>query len=281
MFDWLKKHFEKENPATTPKTKPVILTIHGYGRRRKHEFDNLALWGKKKMDMISSSLICMIYLMKKIMIGCAGYNVQKDQLDQYKKTNRDIYLVGFSMGGVIASYLAAMVPVKKLVLLAPAFSYINMDMITDAITKSAISLWTNDKKEEIQLPRSFYSAFSELIKNPKKYITKVDCPILFLHGDEDEVISIKSSINAYDKVPHERKKLIILHEGHHRLLMDEKVNWEAYQIMKLFFDDHLLNEQKIEMAEDIMDKLIEKKHRLDAEKENLKQVTIHEESVTS
>ncbi len=47
MFDWLKKHFEKENPATTPKTKPVILTIHGYGRRRKHEFDNLALWGKK------------------------------------------------------------------------------------------------------------------------------------------------------------------------------------------------------------------------------------------
>ena len=118
-------------------------------------------------------------------------------------------------------------------------------------------------------------------KNLKKYITKVDCPILFLHGDEDEVISIKSSINAYDKVPHERKKLIILHEGHHRLLMDEKVNWEAYQIMKLFFDDHLLNEQKIEMAEDIMDKLIEKKHRLDAEKENLKQVTIHEESVTS
>lgn len=97
-----------------------------------------------------------------------------------------------------------------------------MDMITDAITKSAISLWTNDKKEEIQLPRSFYSAFSELIKNLKKYITKVDCPILFLHGDEDEVISIKSSINAYDKVPHERKKLIILHEGHHRLLMDEK-----------------------------------------------------------
>lgn len=71
-----KKHFEKENLATTPKTKPVILTIHGYGRRRKHEFDNLALWGKK-MDMISSSLICMIYLMKKIMIGCAGYNVQK------------------------------------------------------------------------------------------------------------------------------------------------------------------------------------------------------------
>ena len=53
------------------------------------------------------------------------------------------------------------------------------------------------------------------------------------------------------------------------------------EIMKLFFDDHLLNEQKIEMAEDIMDKLIEKKHRLDAEKENLKQVTIHEESVTS
>ena len=51
-------------------------------------------------------------------------------------------------------------------------------------------------------------------------------------------------------------------------------------LIKMCIRDRL-NEQKIEMAEDIMDKLIEKKHRLDAEKENLKQVTIHEESVTS
>ena len=218
MFDWLKKHFEKENPATTPKTKPVILTIHGYGRRRKHEFDNLALWGKKDgYDIVQFDMYDLFD--EEDHDWMCWVQRAKDRLDQYKKTNRDIYLVGFSMGGVIASYLAAMVPVKKLVLLAPAFSYINMDMITDAITKSAISLWTNDKKEEIQLPRSFYSAFSELIKNLKKYITKVDCPILFLHGDEDEVISIKSSINAYDKVPHERKKLIILHEGHHFLMI--------------------------------------------------------------
>ena len=29
-----------------PKAKPVIITIHGYGRRRSHEMDNLAAWAK-------------------------------------------------------------------------------------------------------------------------------------------------------------------------------------------------------------------------------------------
>lgn len=269
MFDWLKKRHTKEHETASELTNPVIITIHGYGRRRKHEFDNLALWGKKDGYEIIQFDMYDLFNEEDHDWMCWVQRA-KDQLDFYHQTGRDIYVVGFSMGGVIAAYLAAMVPVKKLVLLAPAFSYINVDMITDAITKSAISLWSNEKKEEIQIPRAFYGAFSELVKNLKKYIAKVTCPVLFLHGDEDEVISVKSSLNAYEKVPHEQKKLIILHEGHHRILMDEKVNWEAYQIIKLFFDGILLSEQTIEMADDIMDSLIEKKRQLDAAKESVK-----------
>ena len=140
MFDWLKKHFEKENPATTPKTKPVILTIHGYGRRRKHEFDNLALWGKKDgYDIVQFDMYDLFD--EEDHDWMCWVQRAKDQLDQYKKTNRDIYLVGFSMGGVIASYLAAMVPVKKLVLLAPAFSYINTVSYTHLDVYKRQVLW--------------------------------------------------------------------------------------------------------------------------------------------
>ena len=44
MFEKLKQYFQKnENKASTD---PIIITIHGYGRRTKHEFDNLKLWGE-------------------------------------------------------------------------------------------------------------------------------------------------------------------------------------------------------------------------------------------
>ena len=256
MFDWIKNKFTKQKAVEVveEKIKPVIITVHGFGRRRHNEFDNLALWGKAdEYEIIQFDLYDLFD--EKDNDWMKWVSRAKDVVDRYKRENRDIYLVGFSMGGVIASYLAAVVPVKKLVLLAPAFNYMNMDMITDTIAKSAMSLWTNDKKEEIQIPRTFYPAFTDLVKNLKKYISKVQCPVLILHGDEDEVISLKSSLYAYDKIPHEQKRLIILHKGHHRILMDELVNWEAYQLMSLFFKDILLPKDKPSMAPDILEAL--------------------------
>lgn len=260
MFNWIKNKFSKQSvvEVVEEKAKPVIITVHGFGRRRHNEFDNLGLWGKADdYEIIQFDLYDLFDESDHDWMKWVSR--AKDVVDEYHRQKRDIYLVGFSMGGVVASYLAAVVPVKKLVLLAPAFSYINMDMITDTIAKSAMSLWSNEKKEEIQIPRSFYPAFTDLIKNLKKYIAKVQCPVLLLHGDEDEVISLKSSIYAYDKIPHDQKRLIVLHKGHHRILMDEEVNWEAYQLMSLFFKGILLPEEKPKMADDILDIMMQQR----------------------
>ena len=265
MLDWL-KHLLKKEPETIQETQPpIIITIHGYGRRRKHEFDNLALWGKNDgLDIVQFDMYDLFD--EEDHDWMQWVSRAKEVVDTYKHSGRDIYLIGFSMGGVIASYLATVCSVKKLILLAPAFSYMNMDMITGVISKSASSLWSNEKKEEIQLPRSFYSAFMELVKNLKKYISFVDCPVFIIHGDQDEVISVKSSLWAYDKIPHKQKKMIMLHEGHHRLFMDEAVNWECYQNILLFVQDRIITIPPVEQAEDIMEELLHKKRALDAEK---------------
>lgn len=269
MFEKLKQYFQKNEKKTV--TSPVIITIHGYGRRCQHEFDNFALWGRK--DGFTIVQFDMYDLFDEQDCDWKQWLARaKDQVKRYKSSGVPIYLVGFSMGGVIASYLAATFQVDRLILLAPAFSYINMDMVSGVITKTAASLWSNEKKEEIKLPSSFYSAFMDIVKNLKKYIVDVECPVLFLHGDQDEVISIKSSLWAYEKLPHDRKKLIILHEGHHRLLMDEKVHWECYQIMKLFLNKELLGDTEIIQAEDIMDSLIEKKRAMMQESTKEKEI---------
>lgn len=256
MFDRLKQWLHKEEFTKETVNKPVIITIHGYGRRCKHEFDNLALWGKKDgYDIIQFDMYDIFDEQDHDWMRWIAKT--KDILHQNQ--NREIYLVGFSMGGVIASYLAATNNIHKLILLAPAFSYMNLDTIAGVISKSYSSLMKpNNKTDTIELPRSFYVAFMDLVKNLKKYIQQVPCPVLIMHGDVDEVIATRSSIQAYNNIPHERKKLVILHGGHHRLFMDESVNWECYQIIKLFFDDHILHDQKIEQAPDIMNTLMKR-----------------------
>ena len=58
----------------------------------------------------------------------------EEVVDQLAAQNAEVILVGFSMGGVIAAHLAAVKPVKKLILLAPAFNYINVANAADYIT---------------------------------------------------------------------------------------------------------------------------------------------------
>lgn len=265
MFERLKSLFQKETVQVLP-AKPVIITIHGYGRRRKHEFDNFALWGSKdQYEIIQFDMYDLFDETDNDWMMWVSR--AKDMVNTYHNQGREIYLVGFSMGGVIASYLAATCDIKKLVLLAPAFSYMNVDTIAGAISKSYSSFISksSEKKDEIELPKSFYMAFMDLVKNLKKYINQVPCPTLMIHGDEDEVISVRSSTSAYHKIPHKNKKLVILHEGHHRLFMDETVQWECYQWIKLFFEDVILNGQELEQAPDIMDELLQRYHDLHAQ----------------
>lgn len=263
MFEWI-KHFRKKDTLEKEEAlKPIIITIHGYGRRRKHEFDNFAAWGKQDgFEIIQFDMYDLFD--ENDHHWLTWVSRAKEVVDSYKDSGRDIYLAGFSMGGVIASYLACVCPVKRLLLIAPAFSYVNVDTITGVISKSASSLMGNEKKEEIQLPRSFYNAFTEVIKNLKKYIEKVNCPVYILHGDQDEVISIKSSLWAYQKIPHDRKSLVVIHKGHHRLLMDEQISWTVYQNMKLFFQGDILPDHNVTMQEDIMPSLLKEKKRREA-----------------
>ncbi|MEG0423260.1 MAG: YqiA/YcfP family alpha/beta fold hydrolase [Erysipelotrichaceae bacterium] len=259
MLERLKDYVQglsKRVSQNEPKEKHVIIAVHGYGRRRKHELDNLANWGKKDgFEVIQFDLFDMDD--EQDCDWMKWVNRAKEVVDRYVLNDYQIDLVGFSMGGVIAAYLAATCPIHRLVLIAPAFSYVNVENITSMITKSATSFLGTDKKEKKykELPKSFFAAFGETVKSLKKYIAFVECPVLILHGDEDEVISLKSSMQAFEKIKHDRKRLLIFHGGHHRLLMDQKVNWEVYQNIKLFIQGAILPDYEVINAPDIMDQL--------------------------
>ncbi len=133
----------------------------------------------------------------------------------YKK----IYLIGHSMGGVIATYIASKYKeVKKLVLAAPAFHYLDVikdDLnITESLKLAPKIVNTYGKSEVIarflKLNISTIKEFMELVKKYYNTPKQITCPILIIQGKSDDIVPITSSEYVYNSVNSNIKKLVFV-----------------------------------------------------------------------
>ena len=140
-----------------------------------------------------------------------------------------IYLIGHSMGGVIATYLASKYKeIKKLVLAAPAFQYLNVIKDDLNVTKSlkiapkVIKDYGSDEviARMLKLNVSVLKEFIEFIKENYDYPKYITCPILILQGDNDSLVPVSSSEYAYNNVKSKVKKLVILEGVTHDIFRD-------------------------------------------------------------
>ena len=236
MFENLKKLFHKNEDK-------VLITIHGFGVNRKHEMDDFIEYAADfKIEVISFNMFDINDE------SDDDYNkwilVAENKLQQALNQNKKVYLLGFSMGGVIASYLASKYPIEKLILIAPAFIHFNIENYAGIAIKTGKKLLSGNDEGKPSMPRNFYSAFMGCVKEHKNDIRKVNCPVLLIQGDEDEVIPLKSSEWAYEQINHDEKKCIFLHGGKHRLLQDQSVQDIAFLLIDDFLHDKLLPSKK-------------------------------------
>ncbi|MDO4465760.1 MAG: YqiA/YcfP family alpha/beta fold hydrolase [Bacillota bacterium] len=206
------------------KPKTAILTIHGFGTNLHHHYDYLS----KYFEAFNIPVIQFdIYdvdnpnddKLQDWISRC------ETQMLQTRKEYEEIILIGFSMGGVIASYLASIYKVKQLILVAPAFQYLDLGKVG-----SALYSWATKDASDFKPSVSQTSCFQQVVSNYKECISQVDCPVLFLHGSEDEVISVESSRNAYKKVS--GKKLLLVIEGaSHKMLYNNTVQDTLFEII--------------------------------------------------
>jgi esterase/lipase len=161
-------------------------------------------------------------------------NASKEKLEELERKYDMIYLVGHSMGGVIATYLASKYRiVKKLVLLAPAFMYVNIKQIKDDLKEKIY-----DKKAKIEYPETAtykeimskvlsvsplcLLEFTKLIKKYHDCPKEVTCPVLIIHGNKDGIVPIKSSRYVYDTIGSKSKYMILVKNVKHRILISAK-----------------------------------------------------------
>lgn len=143
---------------------------------------------------------------------------------------RSIYLIGHSMGGVIATYLSSKYPqVKKLVLAAPAFNYLVVEGESSTMDKfkSGINMVINNDRDEVftrflKLPITSFNEFTKLVDKYKDSYKDVNVPTLILQGDKDTLVPIKSSMELYENLPVKEKILLYLMVIH-MIFLEKKI----------------------------------------------------------
>ena len=221
----------------------AILLIHGFAGG-SYDYGDLGndLQLFKNFDVYTFTLpghdkAVINNVTKEDWIKAAENQIEKIINNGYKK----IYIIGHSMGGIIASHLASKYPeVKKLVLAAPAFKYFTfkddkLDIIESI--KKVPKLFKNYDTETVvsrllKTPALTIKEFIELAEEHINDVKMIEIPTLILHGLEDEIVPTDSVEHVYENIKSKSVTLIELEKLNHNLFINERYE----DVKKLIID---------------------------------------------
>ena len=211
--------------------KKAILIIHGFagGTYDEEELANY-LELNRGFDVFQFTLTGHEKNLSKIEYQ-EWINCSEDQIDWLIRNGYNkIYLIGHSMGGVIATYLAYKYKeVKKLVLAAPAFQYLKVikdDLNIGKSLKIAPKIIKEYGSDEViarmlKFNVSVIKEFMTLVKEYYDYPKYITCPTLIIQGKKDSLVPMESSEYVYKSIKSKKKKFIVLESVTHDIFRDE------------------------------------------------------------
>jgi carboxylesterase len=136
-----------------------------------------------------------------------------------------VYLVGFSMGGIIAAYLSTKYPVKKLVLLSAAVFYPNP---TQFVENLSVTFKTRDQKtfrgdlrrywrKSLATPIRAVAHFRRLVRELRPMLDNVTVPTLIIQGGADDLVKPVSAQYIYERIQSEVKESCIFPDSNHMI----------------------------------------------------------------
>ncbi|MEH7109374.1 alpha/beta hydrolase [Bacillus sp. JJ1764] len=151
----------------------------------------------------------------------------EEELKSLIATCDEVYVIGFSMGGMIASFLAAQYPVDKLILLSAAAYYFHprqlasdlrvmlKDLVNGNLQKNELFLRYKIKLTETPLAAAIQ--FRKLVAFIKPVLPQVKIPTLIAQGDRDGIVPPKSAEYLFQTIGSEKKKLTYIKGSKHHI----------------------------------------------------------------
>lgn len=207
--------------------KKAVLIIHGFsGSTYDQEYLRNYLELNRKFDCFSFTLpahhqMILNHVKYQEWIEAVDRQIEFILQNGYHK----IYVIGHSMGGVLASYLASKyTEIKKLVLVAPAFDSFSKEQYLNDLRNLK-----NIKKEEdtayrylfskiIRVPAKSLLEFRHLVEELRPCLEKVTCSTLVLHGNLDEIVPYHTLFYVEEHLHCKKLHLTTILHGRHNML---------------------------------------------------------------
>jgi carboxylesterase len=174
-------------------------------------------------------------------------------LDRLLETCGRVFVVGHSMGGMLALLLASQrdevggvvtwaAPIavqSRLLPLLPVFGRI--PLLRRAIPDKAHSPapdWLREKGwvGYDWIPTSIGLAVHDGMKRLKRALDGIQCPALIVQGSEDSAVSKDSADRIYAALSSERKEVLIIQGAHHPMMNEDKYKGELFESSIAFLE---------------------------------------------
>ncbi|MDF2556887.1 MAG: carboxylesterase precursor [Bacillales bacterium] len=150
----------------------------------------------------------------------------------------EVYLIGFSMGGMIASHLSTVYPVKKLVLLSAAYHYVSPYKFMKELLELVVAYLKNKHHDLMmyhrfqnkvkRIPIKVTREFQKLVHSFRSDIHKISIPTFIAHGINDSIVPTRSSKQIFQKISSEEKHIMWIDKSNHLICLceDNKILFE-------------------------------------------------------
>lgn len=144
---------------------------------------------------------------------------------QLAKRVDEVVVVGFSMGGLLAMYLAIRYPVKKLVLLSAAAKYVSPSQLVrdlkgvaaDAIhgAVSENKLFQHYLYKLRNVPFTATVEFMKVVRTVEPYMEKITCPVFIVQGKQDGIVPSQTAQYVFSRLMMDEKEIYFSETGKH------------------------------------------------------------------
>ncbi|WP_411842616.1 alpha/beta hydrolase [Salinicoccus sp. HZC-1] len=218
-----------------------VLFLHGYTGGR-HELDPLFAYLKSRYDFEYEFPVYPGHgtvLDLKTVTGDEWFKEAMDAYTELEKRADEIYIVGFSMGGVFASHIAQQKGVEKLLLIAPAFDYTKITKIGQLnltprhfSEHMKLNMYGKIKDRIKDIPLRAFQEFKKIIESKREGLENIKSDTLIIHGTLDLLVPYESSVETVKEIPN--AKLELLEDAPHLFAYTEESQLELNILAERF-----------------------------------------------
>lgn len=149
----------------------------------------------------------------------------EEALNELAETVDEIYVIGFSMGGLIATHLAINSPhtVKALVLLNTPYYFWDLGNISKNLLEDLKTGKAHHLKHYLhsggKLPLNAVYQFQKLLHLTKHHFSEIACPLMVIQSLDDDSVQPRSAQAILNKTISHIKEVLMIDRGGHLVLL--------------------------------------------------------------